>query len=570
MKTKVFFITLLLSLFSINSGYAQLGNALKKAKEKAKEVVKDTTKETVLPESKTEQAQEKATTPDADSRQKASSGNKLKPSAAAIAADPKASDETIESGFTRSHSEIRAHYEQLSDKVYYKPYYADECNYFYALGEEQQQVFQTELSYVEQTYQAARKFAHIKIIQPINYRNYVKVKIPAYRENPAREGYAVIGQHAVYAYFAQFAADPEGFYPYLNFVSARVAHTALSFFKVAEWMNRNGEQCECAITLEDGSKAQLVESFQGWKLKMNDEFFRLNKILNEQTPFNTIGKAAVGVLQQMKKAESDSNLPILRMYFHRYETIIDDLMNHPQKVEEESYFMLVREYNAYKEKYEGWAATTKSANNYNPTSAQTQSNSNSNETKAAVDDKEGVVINGIKWAISNIAAPGTFAAKPEDAGLMYQWNRKKGWHATTPKNFEGDWINKEQTGKVWEKANDPSPEGWRIPTLAEMQKLLDETKVTQEWITVNGVPGKKYTDKASGKSIFLPAAGSRHQGNGNLNKLAGDNASGAYWSSEATVQRNAHCLTFAKTFSKADNYSAANGNYGYCLRCVKK
>lgn len=295
------------------------------------------------------------------SGQQGSSGTKLKPSEKAIAADPKASDETIESGFTRSLSEIRARYEQLPDKVYYKPYYADECKYFYALGEEQEKVFQTELSYVEKTYQAARKFAHIKIIQPISYRNYIKVKIPAYRENPEREGYAVIGQHVVYAYFAQFAADPEGFYPYLNFVSARVAHTALSFFKVAEWVNLNGEQCECAITLEDGSKAQLVESFQGWRLKMNEEFYRLNKILNEQTPFNTIGKAGVGVLQQMKKAESDNNLPVLRMYFHRYETIMDDFMNHPKKVEDESYFMLVREYNAYKEKYEGWAAATKPA-----------------------------------------------------------------------------------------------------------------------------------------------------------------------------------------------------------------
>lgn len=204
------------------------------------------------------------------------------------------------------------------------------------------------------------------------------------------------------------------------------------------------------------------------------------------------------------------------------------------------------------------------------TSAQAHLNCSSSKEKAPVDDGKGVVINGVKWALSNVAAPGVFAAKPEDAGMMYQWNRKKGWHATTPKDFESDWTRSKTTGKVWAEANDPSPEGWRLPTLAEMQKLLDETKVSQEWVTVNGVPGRKFTDKGTGKSIFLPAAGSRHQGNGNLNKLAGDNASGAYWSSEATVQGNAHCLTFAKSFAKADNYSAANSDYGYCLRCVEK
>lgn len=47
MKTNVFFITLLLGLFCLNSSYAQLGNALNKAKEKAKKAVTDAVKETV-------------------------------------------------------------------------------------------------------------------------------------------------------------------------------------------------------------------------------------------------------------------------------------------------------------------------------------------------------------------------------------------------------------------------------------------------------------------------------------------------------------------------------------------
>ena len=36
----------------------------------------------------------------------------------------------------------------------------------------------------------------------------------------------------------------------------------------------------------------------------------------------------------------------------------------------------------------------------------------------------GVVINGITWATRNVDEPGKFAARPEDAGMYYQWNSK--------------------------------------------------------------------------------------------------------------------------------------------------
>ena len=39
---------------------------------------------------------------------------------------------------------------------------------------------------------------------------------------------------------------------------------------------------------------------------------------------------------------------------------------------------------------------------------------------------DGVVINGVRWATRNVDKPGTFAANPEDAGMLYQWNRKVG------------------------------------------------------------------------------------------------------------------------------------------------
>jgi len=139
---------------------------------------------------------------------------------------------------------------------------------------------------------------------------------------------------------------------------------------------------------------------------------------------------------------------------------------------------------------------------------------------------EGVIINGVKWATRNVAAPGTFALNPEDAGLLYQWNRRVGWAATG--NVIG-WNNTAAEGDAWEGANDPSPAGWRVPTREELQTLLDTDRVTSERDTINGVIGVKFTDIESGESIFFPPAGYRsnmHEGGA----LFFSGSHGYYWS----------------------------------------
>ena len=65
--------------------------------------------------------------------------------------------------------------------------------------------------------------------------------------------------------------------------------------------------------------------------------------------------------------------------------------------------------------------------------------------------------------------------------------------------------------------------GWRMPTQAEFQELLDNTTVT--WTTQSGVNGRLFT-ASNGNSLFLPAAGYR---NGTSLNVAG--TYGFYWSS---------------------------------------
>ena len=177
----------------------------------------------------------------------------------------------------------------------------------------------------------------------------------------------------------------------------------------------------------------------------------------------------------------------------------------------------------------------------------------------------GVLINGVVWATCNVAAPGTFAANPEDAGMFYQWNRNIGWSVTNPMtNSNGGtiWDNSFPSGDSWAKSNDPSPSGWRVPTREEQQTLLDTDKVTSEWTTLNGVTGKKFTDKATGASFFLPAAGRRSLNDGTL---LSNGSSCYYWSRTQSDSFNAYSLYF---FSSNANVFSYGRNFGKSVRAV--
>ena len=164
-----------------------------------------------------------------------------------------------------------------------------------------------------------------------------------------------------------------------------------------------------------------------------------------------------------------------------------------------------------------------------------------------------VVINEVSWATRNVDAPGTFVANPEDAGMFYQWNRKVGWSIFDPlinSNGGTTWDSSIPTGIEWEKVNDPSPAGWRVPTFEEIEKLLDTNKVANEWTTVNGVKGSKFTDKITGESLFLPAVGYRTYSYG---ALIGEDSEGLYWSSTQSGSDNAYHLWFGSDYTYLSN-----------------
>jgi uncharacterized protein (TIGR02145 family) len=185
-----------------------------------------------------------------------------------------------------------------------------------------------------------------------------------------------------------------------------------------------------------------------------------------------------------------------------------------------------------------------------------------------VEPEQGVEINGVVWATRNVDAVGTFAAKPEDPGMFYQWNRKKAWPstgATVP-----GWDATNSTGATWETANDPCPNGWRMPIREEIEKLIDTKKVNDEWILVNGVSGRRFIDQTTSRSIFFPAVGLRSYDEGEL-FYAG--LVGYYWSSTDYYSgtdmngTNAYALSFSGVYTSPN--SNAHFPYGLSVRCVK-
>ena len=185
----------------------------------------------------------------------------------------------------------------------------------------------------------------------------------------------------------------------------------------------------------------------------------------------------------------------------------------------------------------------------------------------------GVLINGVYWASRNVAAPGTFATNPEDAGDFYQWNNNVGWPATGAigdivstyytlewnSNWNGG-VNAASASDTWATSRDPSPAGYRVPTYAEIQSLLNTTYVKNEWTTQNSVYGRKFTDIATGNSIFLPAPGYRYY-NGTLNDAG---SVGDYWSSTTNYIMSYH-LFFS---SSSAGYDSHMRTYGFAIRPV--
>jgi hypothetical protein len=150
-----------------------------------------------------------------------------------------------------------------------------------------------------------------------------------------------------------------------------------------------------------------------------------------------------------------------------------------------------------------------------------------------------VMINGLCWATCNVDMPGTFAAKPEDAGMFYQWGSNVGWSSTDPLTASDGinvWRDLSESGNDWLLEKNPCPAGWRVPSVEEFQSLCSASNY---WGNLNGIDGRFFGNNEP--RIFLPVVGQRGSGGGLANV-----AWGCYWSSTRPAL-NAHIFNFNDT-----------------------
>ena len=143
----------------------------------------------------------------------------------------------------------------------------------------------------------------------------------------------------------------------------------------------------------------------------------------------------------------------------------------------------------------------------------------------------GTIIGGLRWADRNVGAFGQFSASPDDVGCMYQFDNATAWPGTgdgAPSGYQGGWTDCGHSS--WEAEKDPSPEGWRLPTMEEFEALCGWDVGEQKYIWLDpslsgfSVPGAVVglsradlegatsTDLKGG--IFIPQSGYRAGGSG--------------------------------------------------------
>ena len=126
------------------------------------------------------------------------------------------------------------------------------------------------------------------------------------------------------------------------------------------------------------------------------------------------------------------------------------------------------------------------------------------------------------------------------------------------------WDNSIPVGDTWKKSNDLSPVGWRVPTFDEIKTLLDTVEVRNFYTMQKGVFGRKFIDKATDNTLFLPIVNFRNYAGELWN---GELKFGQCWSSTANGKDGVRYLMFHENAAIYDVLNSGRRS-GYSVRPV--
>lgn len=166
----------------------------------------------------------------------------------------------------------------------------------------------------------------------------------------------------------------------------------------------------------------------------------------------------------------------------------------------------------------------------------------------------------VKWASWNVGA-----SAPEEFGGRYGWADPTGEKQTTElDDYPSATPPADICGTEYDIARAQWGDGWRLPSQAEFQELVDNC--TWEWTEMNGVTGRRAT-ATNGNSIFFPAAASR-DGETVSNQVG---QRGCYWSGTLYPGNDARYAYYFYFYEGNQQPTRNNRRYmGYSVRPVKE
>ena len=146
---------------------------------------------------------------------------------------------------------------------------------------------------------------------------------------------------------------------------------------------------------------------------------------------------------------------------------------------------------------------------------------------------------GTMWATCNVGA-----YFPEDYGDYFYWGGKVPGVNIFTDNPSELLPENDAAAVNWDS-------DWRMPSLAQIEELINVNYTTTEWTTLNGVEGRKITSRSNGNSIFLPAFAEYPGGES------------CYWSRSINTNKTGDAWGLLFSPSRISKYSYLRDNSAY-------
>ena len=165
----------------------------------------------------------------------------------------------------------------------------------------------------------------------------------------------------------------------------------------------------------------------------------------------------------------------------------------------------------------------------------------------------------VKWATCNVGA-----TSPSGYGDYFAWGETSPKSEYTEENSItcGKDMGDISGDSRYDAARANWGGSWRMPTKAEIEELVNKCKT--RWTTYNGRNGRLVTGP-NGKSIFLPAAGSRER----PSQAGGEGMTGKYWSS-TPHESNTRYTYFRYFYVRDFSRGCYSRHYGHTVRPVSE